>query len=350
VIDKRFFFEEKQTMEDKIRALSDRALEELEKADTAEALEAWRLSYLSRKGELNSLMSGLRDAAPEDRPRLGQEINRLKVSLQEGFTARQERFEEERRSRAVSAEQVDVTLPGISPSPGRLHLTTLTLRKICRIFHGMGFEVLESPEVESDEYNFEMLNMPPHHPARDMWDTFYLTESVLLRTHTSPGQIHAMLPAAPKPLRVILPGRCYRYEAVTARSEFMFYQVEGLAVGPHITLSHLKGVLETFARQMFGEERTIRFRGSYFPFTEPSVEVDMDCDRRRRHGAPEGPGKRRLRPEGALGPCLRHGTGADRHAHQPGGRHPLPLQQRPAVPLAVRIGRDKSDESTAEMA
>jgi phenylalanyl-tRNA synthetase alpha chain len=221
VIDKRFIFEEKRTMEEKIRALADRALEELKKASSADALEAWRLAYLSRKGELSSLMSGMRDAAPEDRPRLGQEINRLKVSLQEGFTARQERFEAEKRSQAVSAEQVDVTLPGIPPSPGRLHLTTLTLRKICRIFHGMGFEVLESPEVESDEYNFEMLNMPPHHPARDMWDTFYLTESVLLRTHTSPGQIHAMLPAAPKPLRVILPGRCYRYEAVTARSEFM---------------------------------------------------------------------------------------------------------------------------------
>jgi phenylalanyl-tRNA synthetase alpha chain len=264
-------------MEEKIRALAGKALGELESAGTPEALEAWRLAYLSRRGELSSLMSGLRDAPPEDRPRLGQEINRLKVRLQEGYAERQNRFEEKARSMAVSAEQVDVTLPGYSPAPGGLHLTTLTLRKICRIFHGMGFEVLESPEVESDEYNFELLNMPPHHPARDMWDTFYLTESVLLRTHTSPGQIHAMLPAAPKPLRVILPGRCYRYEAVTARSEFMFYQVEGLAVGPDITLAHLKGVLATFAHQMFGEERTIRFRGSYFPFTEPSVEVDMDC-------------------------------------------------------------------------
>jgi phenylalanyl-tRNA synthetase alpha chain len=222
-------------------------------------------------------MSGLRDAPPEERPLLGQEINRLKESLQEGYGKRQKRFEQEARGRAVSAEQVDVTIPGCPPAPGGLHLTTLTLRKICRIFHGMGFEVLESPEVESDEYNFELLNMPPHHPARDMWDTFYLTESVLLRTHTSPGQIHAMRPAAPKPLRVILPGRCYRYEAVTARSEFMFYQVEGLAVGKDITLAHLKGVLETFARQMFGRERQIRLRGSYFPFTEPSVEFDMDC-------------------------------------------------------------------------
>jgi phenylalanyl-tRNA synthetase alpha chain len=264
-------------MEDKIKALSEKALAELEGAGSPEALEEWRLRYLSRKGGLSSLMSSLRDAAPEDRPRLGQEINRVKAGLQESFAARQENFEEERRRKAVSAEEVDVTLPGVPPSPGRLHLTTLTLRRICRIFHGMGFEVLESPEVESDEYNFELLNMPPHHPARDMWDTFYLTESVLLRTHTSPGQIHAMRPVAPEPLRVILPGRCYRYEAVTARSEFMFYQVEGLAVGPDITLAHLKGVLATFAHQMFGQERTIRFRGSYFPFTEPSVEVDMDC-------------------------------------------------------------------------
>ena len=264
-------------MEEQIRALSEKALRELEGAADREALEQWRLAYLSRKGELSSLMPRLREAAPEERPRLGQEVNRLKTSLQEGYDERLEKFERAARSSTISSEQVDVTMPGYSPSPGRLHLTTLTLRKICRIFYGMGFEILESPEIESDNYNFELLNMPPHHPARDMWDTFYLTDSVLLRTHTSPGQIHAMLPAAPKPLRVILPGRVYRYEAVTARSEFMFYQVEGLAVGRDITLAHLKGVLETFADQMFGEGRRLRFRGSYFPFTEPSVEVDMDC-------------------------------------------------------------------------
>ncbi len=264
-------------VEEEIRALSEKALRELEQAASPEALEDWRLSYISRRGELSSLMPRLREASPEERPRLGQEINRLKERLQEGYLRKQERFEEEARSRSIRVEQADVTLPGYPPSPGRLHLTTLTLRKICRIFYGMGFEIVESPEVESDHYNFELLNMPPHHPARDMWDTFYLTESVLLRTHTSPGQIHAMRPAAPNPLRVILPGRVYRYEAVTARSEFMFFQVEGLAVGREITLAHLKGVLETFARQMFGEERRIRFRGSYFPFTEPSVEVDMDC-------------------------------------------------------------------------
>lgn len=263
--------------EEKIRALADKAAGELDGADSPESLERWRLAYLSRKGEVSSLMTLLREASLEERPRIGGAINRLKQELQERYDLRVAHFEEESRRRAVTSEQVDVTMPGFSPSPGRLHLTTLTLRKICRIFHGMGFEILESPEVESDSYNFELLNMPPHHPARDMWDTFYFTESVLLRTHTSPGQIHAMRPAAPKPLRVILPGRCYRYEAVTARSEFMFYQVEGLAVGRDITLAHLKGVLETFARRMFGRERRIRLRGSYFPFTEPSVEFDMDC-------------------------------------------------------------------------
>jgi len=262
---------------EKVDEQSHRALEELEGAVDAVGLEQWRLRWLSRRGELNALMSRIRDVPEEDRPRFGQEVNRLKESLWSAYEERLKGLEEEKRRKAGSAGQTDATLPGCPPSPGRLHLTTLTLRKICRIFHGMGFEILESPEVESDLYNFELLNMPPHHPARDMWDTFYLTEKVLLRTHTSPGQIHAMKPAAPRPLRVILPGRVYRYEAVTARSEFMFYQVEGLAVGRDISLAHLKGVLEAFARQMFGAEHRIRFRGSYFPFTEPSVEVDMDC-------------------------------------------------------------------------
>jgi phenylalanyl-tRNA synthetase alpha chain len=141
----------------------------------------------------------------------------------------------------------------------------------------MGFQIFDSREVESDLYNFELLNMPPYHPARDMWDTFYINERVVLRTHTSPGQIRAMQAYHPEPIRVILPGMCYRYEAITARSEIMFHQVEGLAVGTNITMADLKGVLVNFARRMFGEDRQVRFRCSHFPFTEPSVEVDMDC-------------------------------------------------------------------------
>ena len=151
------------------------------------------------------------------------------------------------------------------------------LREIYAIFARMGFQVEEWPEVETDLLNFELLNMPPHHPARDMWDTFYVNPKVVLRTHTSPGQIRSMRKHCPDPIRVILPGKCYRYEAVTARSEHMFYQVEGLAVGRRITLADLKGTMVDFARQMFGADRKVRFRCSHFPFTEPSVEVDMDC-------------------------------------------------------------------------
>ncbi|MDH4137681.1 MAG: phenylalanine--tRNA ligase subunit alpha, partial [Anaerolineae bacterium] len=170
------------------------------------------------------------------------------------------------------------TLPGRPAPLGRIHLTTKTLREIYAIFAQMGFQVYTARDVELDLYNFELLNMPPGHPARDMWDTFYTThEEVVLRTHTSPGQIRAMRDYCPEPIRVILPGKCYRYEQVTARSEFMFYQVEGLAVGKHITMTDLKGVTTEFARQMFGADRRMRFRASYFPFTEPSVEVDMDC-------------------------------------------------------------------------
>jgi phenylalanyl-tRNA synthetase alpha chain len=141
----------------------------------------------------------------------------------------------------------------------------------------MGFQIFDSREVESDLYNFELLNIPPYHPARDMWDTFYINDRVVLRTHTSPGQIRAMQAFYPHPIRVILPGMCYRYEAITARSEIMFHQVEGLAVGPNITMADLKGVLVNFARRMFGDDRQVRFRCSHFPFTEPSVEMDMDC-------------------------------------------------------------------------
>jgi phenylalanyl-tRNA synthetase alpha chain len=172
---------------------------------------------------------------------------------------------------------VDVTLPGYPVNLGRLHPSTHTLREIAAIFADMGFQIFDSREVESDLYNFELLNIPPYHPARDMWDTFYINDRVVLRTHTSPGQIRAMQAYHPEPIRVILPGMCYRYEAITARSEIMFHQVEGLAVGHNITMADLKGVLVNFARRMFGDDRQVRFRCSHFPFTEPSVEVDMDC-------------------------------------------------------------------------
>jgi phenylalanyl-tRNA synthetase alpha chain len=178
----------------------------------------------------------------------------------------------------VAADAVDISLPGRPSRPGRLHPATRTLREIYDIFAEMGFQVYRSFDVETDDFNFTFLNMPPHHPARDMWDTFYTTKpGVILRTHTSPGQIRAMREYYPEPIRVILPGMCYRYEQITARSEIMFNQVEGLAVGKDITMADLKGTIVDFARRMFGAGRQVRFRASHFPFTEPSAEVDMDC-------------------------------------------------------------------------
>jgi phenylalanyl-tRNA synthetase alpha chain len=180
--------------------------------------------------------------------------------------------------RSLIEDRLDVTLPGRPLVRGRLHPTTQTLRQITAIWADMGFQVYRSREVETDEFNFQLLNFPLYHPARDMQDTFFTAENdVLLRTHTSPGQIRVMRERAPEPIRVILPGMCYRYEQITARSEIQFNQVEGLAVGHHITFADLKGTLNAFARRVFGQEVRTRFRASYFPFTEPSAELDIEC-------------------------------------------------------------------------
>ncbi|MGL4649725.1 MAG: phenylalanine--tRNA ligase subunit alpha, partial [Caldilineaceae bacterium] len=211
-------------------------------------------------------------------PVVGQTANRIKSTLEGRLQVRQEAIAQAEMEQALAAEGIDVTVPGRKPMMGKLHPTTSTMREIVDIFARMGFQVYDSPEVETDEMNFGLLNFAPDHPARDMQDTFFTTQKdVILRTHTSPGQIRAMREYAPEPIRVVLPGKVYRNEDVTARSEMMFYQVEGLVVGKHITFADLKGTLLNFANQMYGEGRSIRFRKSYFPFTEPSVEVDVDC-------------------------------------------------------------------------
>ena len=197
--------------------------------------------------------------------------------LTQKYEQAKEAEQEQALARSLTESPLDVTLPGRPQPAGGLHLATQTLRRIYAIFADMGFQVYRTRDVETDETNFELLNMPPHHPARDMWDTFHTTTpGVLLRTHTSPGQIHVMRESCPKPVRVILPGMCYRFEQVTTRSEMQFLQVEGLAVGPSITMSDLKGTITAFARRLFGQERQVRIRSSYFPFTEPSIEVDVD--------------------------------------------------------------------------
>ncbi len=264
-------------MQDRLEQIRQQALQRLESTDTLEALDQWRSDYLGRKGELTLALRNIGQLPPEERPRVGQLANELRAALEAAFKAKQVELRQTSLGAALEAERIDVTLPGRPPRPGRLHLSTQTLRQIYAIFAEMGFQVYRSREVETDAYNFELLNIPPHHPARDMWSTFYIDEERLLRTHTSPGQIHAMREYYPEPIRVILPGMCYRYEQITARSEIMFHQVEGLAVGPNITMADLKGTLANFARRMFGMERKVRFRCSYFPFTEPSMEMDMDC-------------------------------------------------------------------------
>ncbi|HEY1350978.1 MAG TPA: phenylalanine--tRNA ligase subunit alpha [Ktedonobacteraceae bacterium] len=261
-----------------LEQLQQEAYASLECAHTTEETRAWHAEYLGRKGRLTAIKRGLGALSAQERPLVGRQANEVSEFLERALKERQAALALAELQAERSKERIDVTLPGRVQSPGKIHPTTRMLRDICAIFVSMGFQIYDSPEVETDEYNFQFLNMPPGHPARDMWDTFYTTDpDVLLRTHTSPGQIHAMRQYAPETIRVILPGKCYRYEPVTARSESMFYQVEGLAVGRGITFSDLKGVITNFANQIYGQGHAMRFRKSYFPFTEPGVEVDIAC-------------------------------------------------------------------------
>ena len=258
--------------------LEQRGLDALRACEDEAALRAWHTHYFGKVGEVSVALKRVGECPPAERKAYGQEANRIKTVLAEAYEGALAQDKERQLARDLSAVALDVTLPGRAVPHGRLHPATTVMRTICDIFADLGFQVYRSREVEDDLTNFELLNMPPHHPARDMWDTFHTTvPGVLLRTHTSPGQIHIMREQHPKPIRVILPGMCYRYEAVTTRSEMMFQQVEGMAVGQNITMADLKGTLIAFTRRMFGPERKVRIRSSYFPFTEPSIEVDMDC-------------------------------------------------------------------------
>ena len=266
-------------MLDQLDQLEREALAALETITTSADLAAWQARYLGTKrakGELDQLLSQLGGLPAQERPAAGQRANQVKQAILSAAGARQTAIRDAELSQAIQAGAIDVTLPGVPVARGRLHPSTQVLRQVARIFAGMGFEVYRSPDVETDENNFELLNMPPEHPARDMWDTFYTTTpGVILRTHTSPGQIRVMRERCPEPIRVILPGMVYRYEQVTARAEMQFNQVEGLAVGRKITFTDLKGTMTEFAKRMYGSQQKIRFRCSYFPFTEPSVEVDL---------------------------------------------------------------------------
>lgn len=265
-------------MLEKLKQIEQEALESLQAVSDYEALQRWKVKYLGRSSPLMKSFEALKELSREERPQIGRVANQVKQALESTYESLAERIRQADLSSALQAEALDVTLPGRPALRGRLHPTTLTLREIYRAFAEMGFQVYRSREVETDEYNFGLLNIPAHHPARDMWDTFHTTTpGVLLRTHTSPGQIHVMRQYCPEPIRVILPGMCYRYEQVSARKETQFNQVEGLAVGKDITMGDLKGTLTDFARRMFGQNVRTRFRASHFPFTEPSAEMDIEC-------------------------------------------------------------------------
>ncbi len=264
------------------------ALGELNAIRDGEALTEWERQYLGKKGAITLLLRSTGQLPKEDRATFGQRANVIKNDLETLFTEREEAVRQHELALSLEEGEIDVTLPGRAVPTGGLHPATQTLREIYAIWAEMGFQVYRSRDVEDDDTNFTLLNIPPHHPARDMWDTFHTTTpGVILRTHTSPGQIRAMHEYGEngtQPIRVILPGMCYRYEQISARSEIQFNQVEGLAVGHNIRMTDLKGTIAEFARRMFGDDKRVRFRGSHFPFTEPSMEVDVECILCEGHG------------------------------------------------------------------
>ncbi len=260
---------------DELRSIGEEFKRELEGVKSTQELDALRVKYLGKKGLITLKLKLLGTAQPEERKTLGKTINDLKVMAEGAIDSKKAFLRDMELRQAIEAETLDVTLPGKDNQVGNLHPVNQILDKITGIFTSMGFGVEEGPEVETDFYNFEALNIPKNHPAREMQDTFYISEDVVLRTHTSPVQIRAMKKLKP-PFRIIAPGKVYRHDADISHTP-MFHQVEGLMVGEDITFGHLKGILETFIHMYFGPDIPVRFRPSYFPFTEPSAEVDMGC-------------------------------------------------------------------------
>ena len=267
-----------------LKELQARAVASISAADSPEALDAIEHAMLGRKGELKGLLGGIGQLPAEDRPKVGALANPVRTAIEEALAERRVGLEAEALHARLLAEAEDVTLPGRPVWRGSLHPLRETERRIAQIFGQFGFVVAETPQVETDALNFEALNIPADHPSRDLWDTIYVDDPaadtrddrLLLRTHTSPGQIRVMRDDEP-PIRVLTPGRCYRYEAVDASHGFEFFQIEGLMVDEGTTLGHLRGLLDAFAHAMFGADRATRFRPGYYPFTEPSVAFDIGC-------------------------------------------------------------------------
>lgn len=264
-------------MQEDLQRMQTKGLAEIAEAATMDEVNEIRIKYLGKKGLLTGILRGMGSLSPDERPRVGQLANEVRAKLEEALAARLITLKEAARQERLRAEKIDVTLPGKVVQVGKKHPLTAVLDEIKEIFVGLGYEIAEGPEVELEYYNFEALNIPPDHPARDMQDSFYISKGVLLRTHTSPVQPRVMEKKAPHvPVKIIAPGKVYRRDDDATHSP-MFHQVEGLLIDRNVTFAELKGTLLSFARQMFGEDREIRLRPSFFPFTEPSAEVDISC-------------------------------------------------------------------------
>ena len=264
-------------MEQELQRIKEEALSAIKSASDEQALQDVRVKYLGKKGEVTALLKGLGKLSPEERPKMGALVNAVRQALEEEIDALKTSMEVAAMNARLEEEKIDITLPGRAPKTGHIHPLTTVNEMIEDFFMKMGYTVEEGPEIEQDHFNFECLNLPKDHPARDMQDSFYITENFLLRTHTSPVQARTMQRHEPNsPIRMIAPGKVYRWDYDATHSP-VFHQVEGLIIDEHITFADLKGTIETFLRHMFGDETKVRFRTSVFPFTEPSAEVDISC-------------------------------------------------------------------------
>ncbi len=263
-------------IQEDLERIRKQALEKLKEASRPEAVDAIRVEFLGKKGSLTEILKGMKDVSKEDRPRVGQMVNDTRALIEESIRSAQQKVEQRMLGERLKSEVIDVTLPAKKQKTGHFHPNTVALKELERIFIGMGYEVVGGPEVEYDYYNFEALNIPADHPAKDEQDTFYINGDILLRTQTSSTQVHAMEQGR-IPIRMIAPGRVYRSDAVDATHSPTFHQVEGLVVDKGITFADLKGTLLQFARELFGEDTKVRFRPHHFPFTEPSAEMDVSC-------------------------------------------------------------------------
>ncbi len=263
-------------MKEKLEELRQRALEKIKSIEELDALNELRIAYLGKKGELTQILKAMKDVSDEERPKIGQMVNETRKIIEENLNQIKDKLNKRIRDEKIASETIDVTLPAKTVSLGHLHPNTIALVEIEKIFIAMGYEVVEGPEIEYDEYNFTKLNIPANHPAKDEQDTFYINKDIVLRTQTSPVQARVM-ETGKVPIRMISPGRVFRSDEVDATHSPSFHQVEGLVIDKNITFSDLKGTLAEFAKRLFGEDTKVKFRPHHFPFTEPSAEMDVSC-------------------------------------------------------------------------